>query len=319
MRSLRFLGAACALAVVVVACGSPSGSSSSSGGTSGGPLPGEDGAPGDGGAVLGPDGEALDTAPPPPPPPVYVKSTQETTTSGGVTRKYNLSVPLDYDAGKTYPLVLSFHGSPGTADLMLATYPFDAASRKEAIIAYPNALGSDWDLGSPTATNPDLLFTKALVGELAAKLNIDKARVFGVGWSGGGFFVNQVACRMSGLMRAMAVHAGGAPYAEINPGGLTYPNGQVKCAANQAPTATIVVHGDGDGTVEVGSGDYDARYWAYVNGCSDNRSPTQPAPCVSHDTCPALTPVSFCKISGWGHGVSPNGFATSWAFFKALP
>lgn len=321
MRSLRLFWAVAAIGVVV-ACGSSDPGGGGSSGTSGGLQPGQDGGPlDDGGVVLGPDGEVLDTAPPPPPPPpkpVYVKSTQETTTFNGVTRKYNLSVPIDYDAAKTYPLVLSFHGSPGTADLMLTYDPFDPASQKEAIIAYPNALGSDWDLGTATATNPDLGFTKALVDELAGKFNIDKGRVYGVGWSGGGFFVNQVGCRLPGLMRAMAAHAGGAPYDEINQSEGKYPNNFVKCAG-QAPLATIVVHGEVDNTVGIDSGDFDAVYWASVNGCSGNRSAAQPAPCVKHDNCPATAPVTFCKIPAWGHGVSPNGFATSWAFFKALP
>ncbi len=257
MRSLRYASVLSAL-VVVVACGASDGGSASS--ASSGGVPGEGGASPDADGVPGPDGEVLDTAPPPPP--VYVKSTPETTTFGGQARKYNLSVPLDYDASKSYPLVLSFHGSPGTADGMLAVYPFDSASHQEAIIAYPNALGSDWDLGTATAQNPDLGFTKALVDELAGKLSIDKTRVYGFGWSGGGFFVNQVACRLRGLLRAMAVHAGGAPYADINPGGLKYPNGQPKCAADQGPIATLVVHGDQDDTVPFMGGDFDAHYWA---------------------------------------------------------
>ena len=306
---------------VAVACGSSSGSGGgSSSGTSGssGDLPGEDAAGGDGGPVLGPDGAVLDSPAPPPPPPVYVKSTHETTTFGGQTRRYNLSVPVDYDASKLYPLVLSFHGSPGTADAMLTYDPFDGASKKEAIIAYPNALGADWDLGTATAQNPDMGFTKALVDELAAKWSIDKSRVFGVGWSGGGFFVNQLACRMGGLMRAMAAHAGGAPYDEVNPGAPRYPNGFIKCTG-AAPIATIVLHGQLDGTVPYAGGEFDATYWAYVNGCSDNKSPTMPAPCQSHDSCPAAAPVTFCGYPNGGHGVYPGAFETSWAFFKALP
>ncbi|CAN5900410.1 hypothetical protein BH11MYX4_BH11MYX4_44520 [soil metagenome] len=316
MRLLRF--SPFALVAVVVACGSSGGSGSSSGSSSGTLPPGEDAAVDDAGVVIGPDGEVPDTSPPPPPPPVYVKSTHETTTFGGVTRKYNLSVPVDYDANKVYPLVLSFHGSPGTADLMLTYDPFDGASKKEAIIAYPNALGADWDLGTATATNPDMGFTKALVDELATKWTIDKARVFGVGWSGGGFFVNQLACRMGGLMRAMASHAGGAPYDEVNPGAPRYPNNFLKCTA-AVPIASIIFHGTADPAVPYAGGDFSATYWAYVNGCSDNRSPATPAPCVSHDSCPAAAPVTFCGLPGAGHGVSANGFATSWAFFKALP
>jgi polyhydroxybutyrate depolymerase len=308
--------AACAAVAVAAACGS-SGSGSSSSGSSGMP-PTPDAAVEDGSIIVAPDADVPDTAPPPPPPPVYVKSTHETTTFNGVPRKYNLSVPVDYDASKVYPLVLSFHGSPGTADAMLAYDPFDGASKKEAIIAYPNALGADWDLATATDQNPDLGFTKALIDELATKWNIDKAKVYGVGWSGGGFFVNQLACRMSGLLRAMSPHSGGAPYDEVNQPPAHYPNGFTKCAG-EAPIPTIIFHGALDGAVPYASGQFESTYWGYVNGCSDNTSPALPAPCVSHDGCPAATPVIFCGLPNAGHGVSVDGFATTWAFFKALP
>ncbi|MDB4942524.1 MAG: Esterase lipoprotein LpqC [Labilithrix sp.] len=313
-------------AVAVWACSSeddagagpadPGGSSSGSSGASG--TSGSSGSPGSSGGEG--EGGAPDAAPPPPPPkPVYVVSTHETTTtSGGVLRKYNLSLPVDYAASRSYPLVLSFHGSPGNADVMLMYNPFDGASKKDAIVAYPNALDASWDLTASTS-NVDMQFTKELVTELAGKYSIDTARVFGVGWSGGGFFVNMLACTFPSLMKAFASHSGGAPYSDIVPLGSKYPNGYPKCGDAESPVAAFIFHGQLDNTVPYGSGEFESSYWGYVNGCSDNASPIMPAPCVTHDGCPAGKPVVFCGYPAAGHGVEPTAFDTSWALFNGLP
>jgi polyhydroxybutyrate depolymerase len=246
-----------------------------------------------------------------------VKTTRETMSFNGATRKYILSVPLDYDASRAYPLVMEFHGNPGTADFMLDAFPFDGASKGDAIVVYPNAAGSDWDLYNPTDQNPDMGYVKAVIDELASKYTIDKQRVLGFGWSGGAFFVNQLACRFPGLFRAIASHAGGAPDEPSVPNVEKHPNGYLKCAGG--PIATFVVHGDKDNVVVPGSGEFAAMYWAYVNGCGEGRSDTTPSPCRKYDGCPASAPVHLCMIPGLGHPLWSEGQAASWGFFRDLP
>ncbi|MBN9163151.1 MAG: hypothetical protein BGO98_36625 [Myxococcales bacterium 68-20] len=67
--------------------------------------------------------------------------TKETMSHGGRTRTYYLAIPTDYDANKSYPLVLSFHGNPGSAEGMSKGLPFDSVSpegRRHRVPAGPH-------------------------------------------------------------------------------------------------------------------------------------------------------------------------------------
>jgi polyhydroxybutyrate depolymerase len=252
-----------------------------------------------------------------PPALATVTVTNESMTSGGAKRTYVLVVPKTYDAARAYPLVMVFHGQPGTAVAMHQFHPFEVASQQEAVLVYPDGTNLEWNLTGPTAVNADMQFVKALVDEVASKVSIDKTRVFGDGYSNGGFMVNQLACRL-GLFKAIASHAGGAPYEPPETGPARYPNGYVKCAAD-VRTPAIVLHGEADGVVTPDSGEFDAMYWAYVNGCAATRSATTPSPCTTYDGCPAGKPVVWCSIPSLGHLIWSNGAAAAWAFFSSLP
>jgi polyhydroxybutyrate depolymerase len=316
LRHARRGGAPAALVAMVIACGS-----STSGG--GGVGPGDDqgdGGPGDDGPTAGDDGATKPDSPtpPPPPPPPEVKATNESISVNGETRMYVLAVPLDYTAGsgKSYPLVLDFHGQPGSGAQMRAYMPYEAVSHKDAIIAYPDGKNGEWDLYTVAAQNADFAFIRALVDDLATKYTIDKTRVLATGYSNGGFFLNEVACHYQGLFKAIASHAGGAPDEEFDPAAQKDGQGYWICPGGPIPA--IVFHGTADNVVPTAGGDFDAQYWAHVNGCQDTRSPTTPSPCVKHDGCPAKLPVEWCFIPGLGHVVWNQGDATSWAFFNAL-
>jgi polyhydroxybutyrate depolymerase len=283
--------------------GSSSGASSSSG-SSGDPT------------VDGGDTTTSSSSGTPPPPTADVTLTNETMTSGAQSRNYVLAVPVDYDAGKKYPLVLSLHGDGGSGASMQKYFPFDTASKREAIVAYPSGIGSTWDIGTDSSTNTDMAFLRSLVDEVAGKYNVDKTRVLGQGYSKGAFMVNLLACHFSGLFRAIASNAGGQPQDTACPAG---------------PVAAFVFHGDADGTVDPTSGSYDGYFWATVmDGCQDPgtaggalagapTTDTQPAPCKKYDGCAAATPVTWCLFPGVGHVVAPNANAIAWQYFKALP
>jgi polyhydroxybutyrate depolymerase len=248
---------------------------------------------------------------------VDVDTTDETFTFGGATRSYILSVPVDYDAGKTYPLVLEMHGNPGTAAFMLQNLPFDRVSRREAIVVYAQAAGTDWDLATPADQNDDMAYLRALVDEVASKLSIDKQRVLGTGWSGGAFMASQTACRLGGLFKAIAILSGGAPYESSDGTPAKDGSGFLSCPGG--PVATLVIHGENDGVVSRDSGEYAAAHWAHVNGCGSTLAATTPAPCQRYAGCPQATPVQLCMIPGQDHGVWREGFAATWAFFESLP
>lgn len=246
----------------------------------------------------------------------FVVVTKETMSHGGTTRTYHLAIPTDYDANKSYPLVLSFHGNPGSGEGMAKGLPFDAVSGRAAVIAYPQASTNDWDLYTPTDTNADMNFIAALPDEIKTKANIDKARVLGYGYSGGGFFLTQFTCRFGGIFKAISINAGGGPD-EAQMGYGQHPNGCYQCPGG--PVATIVTHGDADGEVQPASGEFTHACYATFNGCSTSLSATTPAPCQQHDGCPADKPVKWCLIPGQGHGPWADSMKEAWAFFNALP
>lgn len=244
-----------------------------------------------------------------------VTITTETMDFGGATRSYLLAKPVDYDAKRSYPLVLSFHGNPGRAENMARIIPFDAVSKKEAIIVYPQALNGAWDLYTPTESNSDMYWIEVLPAEIAKKVNIDPLRVYGFGYSGGGFFLPQFTCRIGGVFKAISVNAGGGPDEE-QMGYGKHDNGCYVCPGG--PVAIIVTHGGKDTAVVPESGDFTKTCFATTNGCGETVSPSAPAPCETYDGCPADKPVKWCLIPDQGHGVWPNAVTEAWAFFKSL-
>jgi polyhydroxybutyrate depolymerase len=261
--------------------------------------------------------DAPSEVPPDAPAPPREVVTQATLAVGGSQRDYTLSVPTSYDAAKPYTLLMVFHGDGGDGAGLQRYWRFEDVAKEQAIIVYPNGEQATWRLSEPTEQNPDIDFIAALKATLTKKYNIAKGRTFGAGYSNGGFWVNQVACRKPGLFNAIASLSGGAPFATDNNPMMKYPNGATKCSNDSAVVPFIAIHGASDGTVDVGSGDYSASYWAYVNGCSSAREATTPSPCEAHKGCPTSAPVVWCKVPG-GHGISANSRQTITNFFSGL-
>jgi polyhydroxybutyrate depolymerase len=316
MRLSFWAGTSALLLVAVFACsgestpspgasnGTPSGSSGGDGDT----PPANGGSSGSSGTTPTPDGNAPET---------FVTVTNETMEFDGTTRTYVLAKPVDYDASKTYPLVIAFHGNPGLATGMAQNLPFDPASKKEAVIVYPQAASDSWDLYTPTQYNADMYFIEALPAEIKAhKANIDESLVFGFGYSGGGFFLTQFTCRFGGVFKAISINAGGGPD-EQQMGYDQYENGCYVCPGG--PIATLVTHGENDGEVTWDSGDFTRKCYATTNGCGESLSAITPAPCETYDGCPTGKPVEWCLIPGLGHGVWSNAVEESWKFFKSIP
>lgn len=260
-------------------------------------------------AEAGVDGATPDAETPPPQPVVYVNYTQETMTVNGQARTYWLGTPATLEPGKTYPVVMSFHGNPGSAQLSMEGERFDATSKGDAIIVYPQALWADgnglfnWD-HSVSAGNVDIPFVDALPGELAAKgLPVDATRIYGYGYSGGAFFMQSYQCLQGGkIFRAITSNAGGVP----GGGGSTCST----CSTQTVPT--LLIHGLAD--AETGNGNDEARCQAASSGCSSDLTDTAPAPCQLYGGCRSV--VQRCSIQGLGHYPGwAEGVPTAWAFF----
>lgn len=228
----------------------------------------------------------------------------------GTKRGYLLITPNTPTPGPR-PLVLVYHGDGGSMIDLHDDWKFETVTGNDAFVVYPDGINRGWDLETKT-NNKDIEFATALVDELAKTLPIDRTKVFGTGYSSGGFFVNVLACHKPDLLRGIASNAGGAPYNQAE----TWPNKYPKCPG-QKPVATLALHGDRDFSVGLDSGRYSAEYWAYVNGCSETEVETTGyKECTVYRGC--KKPVGWCPIPGLGHWVWTEAAAASWSFFQKL-
>jgi polyhydroxybutyrate depolymerase len=243
--------------------------------------------------------------------PALTRTSERTIDVGGLSRSYVLVVPEPLDRTERYPLVLVFHGDGGTAASFHQAFPFERATGADAVLAYPDGIRRSWDLET-TSDNRDVLFAEALVRQLAKDLPVDRTRVFATGYSSGGFLANVIACQRSGLLRAIASNAGGAPYNQSE----SWPNGYPKCPG-QTPVAAMALHGRRDFGVTIDSGRFSAEYWAYVNGCDEGRMETTGYDeCRAYQGCRSGKSVVFCDVPTLGHWVWDRAAEASWTFFQ---
>jgi polyhydroxybutyrate depolymerase len=259
----------------------------------------------DDGAVVDMDGNVVEQ-PDTSMKPSKVTATDETVTVLGEPRAYQLVVPKTYDAARKYPLIIALHGDGQDGPNFRSVLAWDDVAGDDAIVAYPTGTV---DLFTPYDMNPDQLLVEATIADVKTKRSIDSAKVWGFGYSKGAYMLNEIACRKPGVLKAMAFHAGGAP--QEPQGADNYP---------QCPgvIGLPVMATEGDKNIEVGA-DYAASYWAKVNGCSGNRTPSTPAACSTTDGCPADKPVVYCLAPGVVHyPIWDQAVNVSWAFFKTL-
>jgi polyhydroxybutyrate depolymerase len=250
--------------------------------------------------------DAGDSATVVPPKPSKVNVTTEAMIVADVPRSYVLSVPKTYDPARAYPLIVALHGDGQTADGFRTFLGLDDVAGNDAITAYTDQV---LDLGTPFDQNGDQQFVAAVIGAVKAKRNIDPAKVWGLGYSKGGFILNELACRKPGMFKAIAAHASGAP-ARAQPG-------------DRFPTCDGVVGipvltSEGDQDKNIGAEDA-ANCWSHFNACGEGRSPIAPTGCQKAIGCPADKPVVYCLAAGLGHyPIWSGAAAASWDFFRAL-
>lgn len=138
--------------------------------------------------------------------------TTESLTVDVQTRTYLQYIPVDFDTAEEVPLVLCFHAGAGVAEDQLAIGDLrDIADEERFILVYPQALPDPNDGGSTnwqvvtsgdlpfTFPNPhsDIDFVAALIDEMHALHGVDLSRVYAMGYSNGGGFVYDLACRLN--------------------------------------------------------------------------------------------------------------------------
>ncbi|KAI0473427.1 carbohydrate esterase family 1 protein [Xylariaceae sp. FL0804] len=198
-------------------------------------------------------------------------------TSGGRERSYSVHLPSDYDRSAPYPVVLGFHGYPGTglffeADTKLSESRYSA----DKIMVYPNGVGGSWAGAnySSVSVPEDLQFVADLLDALRAGYCVDDSRIYATGISNGAGFVDVIACdaTVGGEFAAFAP-ASGAYYTDNN-------STHGSCVPARSPLPVLEIHGGADASVsyEGGAGEGGIEppiptwldWWAARDGCADD-------------------------------------------------
>ncbi len=130
----------------------------------------------------------------------------------GRQRHYRIYVPKKYDGKSRIPLVFSFHGGGGTAEVASRMGFSPLAEQEGFIVVYPEGLNKHWNDGRKSkkfteqdAKIDDVAFVLALLKKLQHEFRIDPARVYATGASNGGFFSHRLAIDASDKFAAVAV------------------------------------------------------------------------------------------------------------------
>ena len=235
--------------------------------------------------------------------------------SAGLTRKYILWLPKNYDSKHPYRLVLAYHWYTGSAQQVVdcntesikcytTQSPFFGLwnlANNSTIFVAPDGLDAGW----ANTNGRDLTLTDDILNQVEADLCIDTTRIFANGFSYGGAMSAILACARPKVFRAVAVYAGGLRLSD--PGGACS-NG------TPLPIAYYGSHGTGDSGFA--SGEAARDYFVKTNGCTEktaDRPPSGGHTCTSYQGCSAGHPVRWCAFDE-GHTPSPRdrGASTTW-------
>jgi polyhydroxybutyrate depolymerase len=269
-------------------------------------------------------------------------------------RSYLVHVPPGAATGRALPLLVALHGGGGTAegadDLMKLT---PIADREGFLVAFPNAVGKNWNDGrrgrSNRASVDDVGFITAMIDDIAARLPVDRKRVFAAGISNGGFMSTRLACEAADRIAAV-----GTVDATAGVGFETTckPGRPVPVIAFLGTADPLVPFGGGDIRVlfikwgRVLSADEFEAFWVGNNGCAPgplrrdwpdiNKSDGSHVVEETFSGCKANASVDFFRVVGGGHtwpggeqyispllaGKSNRDLSASeqiWQFFAAHP
>ncbi len=255
-----------------------------------------------------------------------------------VQREFILYVPASYNGTASVPLVFSFHGLGGNAQVQMEDHDFrPVADTAGFIVAHP--LGEPvigpvrgWNFGNPSLPD-DVMFTSEMIDTIATDFNINLDRVYACGMSYGGFFSVFLAGQLSDRIATIASVAG--TILNNVPDSMISPN---------RPIAFLEIHGTHDNNVPY-NGNQASKSVQYVldlfvdhNNCDTIPSIT-PLPDINPNDGSTVehyiyangddgTTVEHLKVNGGGHtwpdentnaqGVNRdiNGCVEIWKFFS---
>lgn len=220
----------------------------------------------------------------------------------GMQREYILYVPTSYTGHSPVPLILNYHAYARDAMVQMAYGDFrPVAERTGAIVVHPQGAILDgvrrWNVGG-IYTHPladDIGFSEALIDLVSDIYQVDQTRIYGTGFSNGGYMSYLLACQLSGRIAAVAAVAGSMT-----------PEMHEDCQPVR-PLALLHIHGLDDAVVPYGGDDKSLAvdeaiaYWVAANG-------NDPTPAIRPR--PDSDPSDGSTVTEFVYGGGPNGVIT---------
>jgi polyhydroxybutyrate depolymerase len=197
--------------------------------------------------------------------------------SSTLVRPYRFRTPPGHDPARPTPLVVLLHGYSVGGWLEKVYLGLGRVADEEGfLLAYPDGLADALGLRFWNATDAccnlygstvdDVAYLRDVIDDMAARFNVDPARIFLFGHSNGGFMAYRMACdlapRIAGIVsleaapwRDPARCPAGAPVSVLHIHGtwdpvVPYPGGWIPLAREPFPSARATV-----------------AQWASLNGC----------------------------------------------------
>ena len=131
----------------------------------------------------------------------------------GNPRKYKVHTPKNYDAKKTYPLIISLHGFTSNGAGQAAFFPLrDLADKHGFLFSYPSGIGRSWNASNACCDwenkNDDSTYLRNFILWAMQRYSVDKKRVYVTGLSNGGFMSYRMAYDHADLITAIVPFAG---------------------------------------------------------------------------------------------------------------
>jgi polyhydroxybutyrate depolymerase len=193
----------------------------------------------------------------------------------GNTRSYTIYIPASYNGEVAFPLLFNFHGGGGDIQGHLSLVDMrPIADTANVILVYPQAFtdpengDATWMHKEPT-DHDDVLFVEAMLSAISSEYNVNLNRIYACGYSNGGEFAYDIACRMNASIAAVGAVA------------RTMYMGSFNNCAPVHPTGILTILGTADATSDYNginfggiqyylSADDVHDYWANFNNCDPN-------------------------------------------------
>ena len=234
----------------------------------------------------------------------------------GNTRSYTIYIPDSYNGEVAFPLLFNFHGGGGDILGYLSLVDMrPIADTANVILVYPQAFtdpengDATWMHKEPT-DHDDVLFVEAMLSAISSEYNVNLNRVYACGYSNGGEFAYDIACRMNAGIAAVGAVA------------RTMYMGSFNNCAPVHPTGILTILGTADATSDYNginfggiqyylSADDVHDYWANFNNCDatpvltnvPNSDPSDGSTVEKYSWSDAngCTYVEHFKVVGGGH------------------